>query len=128
MKIVELFKKNVTKWDSNDSYDVWISDSNSVYDLGDSVTHLGFINESFQNLDNCNQLIQQGWIKVTNKRKAVNVCGLRESLKSKKNLWLKPILQKYNDDKSITVNLEIFEEESFTFNLPNDQFKLLILL
>lgn len=94
MKIFDLFENISLKWNPEDSCDVWISPSGEVYDLGTESCHLHYIREHIDSKTHTSDLVENGWIKLSNMKNRLTIEAINESLTNNKHLWLPVILEK----------------------------------
>jgi hypothetical protein len=127
MKIFEIFGKKVFKWSHEDSFDVWISADGQVIDLGADSSHLSYVQDKYNKINDTGLLVKTGWVKITNTGKSVEVTGLYDALKRFKKLWMDPILEK-SKHAPIVVKLNLVGKETLHFNLPKDSGAFIALL
>jgi len=121
MKITDILKPNFC-WNLN-SYDVWISPDNIIYDLGESQTHYSWLCENFNN-DSINSFLDKGWIKITNSKFKVTIEGKSEIITNKRNKWITPISERLKND---VFELELITEKyKKILILPKEQMKIFI--
>lgn len=121
MKISSLISAAEKTWLRDDSFDIWITESNAIIDLGPDRTHLCYLSE--MSLSQA-ELFKAGWIKITNTRSKIWIEGLEQTLRSKKRIWALPLI---NDHKliDIVVKSEVYEE---LLSMPKDIRKFINLL
>lgn len=127
MKIFDVFETKTLDW-SNESCDVWIDPNGKVYDLGHESCHLQYIRENIDDKKYTIDLIENGWIKITNTKNKVSITALSNSLGQHKKLYIPVILEKAKMQR-FELDISIINQaKNVTLSMPKEATKFVSLM
>jgi len=125
MKILHLLENKDRGW-NNDSCDVWINPNGIIYDLGTESCHLQYIKENISEIKDANDLINEGWVKITNTKKKVTIEALSNVLSEHKNLII-PVLLEKAKTQEFELKISYINCNQLELNIPKDILKIVTL-